>query len=228
MNWRGQLKKNWIMLYNQSAVNILINPYLLCNIYPAADPVDVHSSGGTNHCDTKGTLPDFGDVLIFYNVINKILYFVLVPENYGVSYDNAVDIFTIHTKKKVIHFHCSQHGIYYHDCTPRKHTTFMVHTVKGNTEGFTNLQVSDTKQAQQVYNTAGCTSPSKFRCMVCGNTIRFSPTTISAIYNTITNFGSDVVSTRGKTAWRTPNPVVSEYITVKYGILDHSIKLEIT
>ena len=38
--------KNWILLDNQSTVQLFSNTYLICNILPESDPVDVHSSGG--------------------------------------------------------------------------------------------------------------------------------------------------------------------------------------
>ena len=53
---------NWTPLKNHSTVHLYINPTLLYNICQESEQVDVHSSGGTNNCDTEGTLPNFGDV----------------------------------------------------------------------------------------------------------------------------------------------------------------------
>ena len=55
--------KNWTLFYNNSTVHIFNNPYLLRKMCLSAEPVGAHSSGGTSHCDNKGTLfwgnPDF-------------------------------------------------------------------------------------------------------------------------------------------------------------------------
>ena len=58
MDWRGK-QKNWILLDNQSTVHLFRNPALLCSMSTEAKPVDVHSSGVTEQCDTEGNLPNF-------------------------------------------------------------------------------------------------------------------------------------------------------------------------
>ena len=84
----GKLKKNWILLENKYTVHIFINPSLTHNIRLVDETADLHSSGGTIHFYVEGTLPDFGDVLIFKNGFTKILYFALVCKKNYVLYDN--------------------------------------------------------------------------------------------------------------------------------------------
>ena len=124
--------------------------------------MDVQLCGGTTHCDTEGNLPNFGGIFILKNGLTTILTFELVHEKYSVSYDYTVDTFTIHTTEKDTHSHCSHHGLYCHDSTPGKSAISMVHKVKGNLEGFTNLQVTDSKKDLQAYDMVGHPPPCGF------------------------------------------------------------------
>ena len=49
--------------------------------------------------------------------------------------------------------------LYYHDWTPGKHKIYILHTVEGNTEGFTNHKVTDSKKSQQAYVMVGLPTP---------------------------------------------------------------------
>ena len=89
MYWNRKLKRNLILLKNQSTVHLLSDTYLLGNICLADDPTYVHYTGGTIHCDIKVTWTDIGDVLIFNDGITNILYFTLVIDKYDVSYGNS-------------------------------------------------------------------------------------------------------------------------------------------
>ena len=104
MNQRGKLK-NIILFDNQSTVRLFINPYLIFNICQEYDPVYVHTSDVTTHCDNEGTLICFWSVLLFKYGITNILPFSLVHDKYNVSYDYSVETFTIHNPEKDTHFH---------------------------------------------------------------------------------------------------------------------------
>ena len=95
--------------------------------------MDIHSSYGTPHCDTKGTITNYGDLLLFKYELTNILSFLLVSDKYNVSYYYTVYTFTIHTPENYIHFHCSHGGLYYHDCNPGKRTISMVNIVEWDT-----------------------------------------------------------------------------------------------
>ena len=75
--------KNWILFDNQLTVHLFSNPSLFLNIYPVAEPVDMHSSGGTTHYDAGGDLPNFGGVFLFKYGLTKILSFFLICDKYN-------------------------------------------------------------------------------------------------------------------------------------------------
>ena len=70
-NWR--LNLYWILLKNQITVHMFIHRALLSNIKDADEPIDVYSSWGANHCDTKGTLENIGDVYMHESGLENIL-----------------------------------------------------------------------------------------------------------------------------------------------------------
>ena len=83
MDDRGKILKNGILFDNQLTVHLFSNPSLFFNIYLVAEPVDMHSSGGTTHCDAKGDLPNFGGVFLFKYGLTKILSFFLICDKYN-------------------------------------------------------------------------------------------------------------------------------------------------
>ena len=64
-NKNGRLNPYWILLYNHIMVHMFVNCAPLADIKDADDPIDVYSSKGETHCDTKGTLENIGDVYLY-------------------------------------------------------------------------------------------------------------------------------------------------------------------
>ena len=64
--------------------------------------------------------------------------------------------------------------------------------------------------------------------MVSGNRIKNSPTNISDICNANTIFGPDAVSLHGKTARRTPEIILLDYLPIPPDILDKNSEFDIT
>ncbi len=65
-------------------------------------------------------------------------------------------------------------------------------------------------------------SKEDFKGMVCGNMIKNCPVTPDAITNARTIFGPDLPSLQGKTVWRTPASVVSEYVSVPREVVERN------
>ena len=74
--------------------------------------MEIHSSCGTTHCDTEGTLPNFVDVLLFKDCLTNILPFAILCDKYKLAYEYTMDTLIIHTPDKDITFHYSYHGLY--------------------------------------------------------------------------------------------------------------------
>ena len=63
-NKNRRLNPYWILLDNQRTLHMFTNRALLENITETGYLIDVSSSRGAPHCDTKGTLENVGDVYL--------------------------------------------------------------------------------------------------------------------------------------------------------------------
>lgn len=79
-NKKGRLNKWWILLDNQSTVNMFSNRELMKNIDIASNLVDVYSSGGLTRCTIKGIVDNIRDVYLHKKRLANILSFAKVRD----------------------------------------------------------------------------------------------------------------------------------------------------
>ena len=87
------------------------NRALLENGKDADEPIGVYLSGGANYYSTDGTLKNVGEVYLHENELANILSYAKVKEKQKITYDDARDIFTVHTPYKRIHLQRSKRGL---------------------------------------------------------------------------------------------------------------------
>ena len=84
----GKLPRNWILLDNQSTVNIFYNKQLLKDVHETDSFVRVHCNAGVAQTNMVGTLPGFpGRVWYHPNGIANILSMSQVEQHFPVTYD---------------------------------------------------------------------------------------------------------------------------------------------
>ena len=96
------IKDGWILLYNQSTVNVFYDERMLHNIRKASCWMDIHCNTGKASTYLIGDLPGFGPVWYHKNAITNILSLAKVEMMKGVehvSYNTKRYIKLIVTKK---------------------------------------------------------------------------------------------------------------------------------
>ena len=114
------MKPYRILLDNESMVHMFSNRSLLANIEAAKKPIYVYSNGGVTHSNTAGTLENIGDVYLYKNGLANILSYAKVKDRHNITYNEVMDIFTIHVTYKHIHFRRSKRELYYHKRKPNR------------------------------------------------------------------------------------------------------------
>ena len=102
MMYRGRnLDQNWIIMDNQSTVNMFINLKLIKNIQDLYLEVSVHLSDGETNCDQQGMILGFGDIYIHEEGIANILSFALVQDiGYRIMHNAEDGILIIQIPRK--------------------------------------------------------------------------------------------------------------------------------
>jgi hypothetical protein len=132
------LPAGWILLDNQSTVNVFCNPKMLRNIRPAK------------------TTMGYGEVWFNPKGIANILSLAKVEEQHRVTYDSADGQgFTVHKGDGVTRqFKKSKRGLFYLNVTERTGTA-LVNTVADNQNRYTVRSYKQAELARKIQNMLG-------------------------------------------------------------------------
>ena len=113
----SHINPTWVLLDNQSTVDVFSNRRLLKNIRKFDRSLAIFSTGGRTTTYLQGYLHGYGTVWFHPGVIANILYISKVAVKYRVSYDSTgVKKFLFHMPRgNIISFTQRDRGIFYFD-----------------------------------------------------------------------------------------------------------------
>jgi hypothetical protein len=162
---------------------------------------------------------------------------------YCITYNSWKGYYIMHTSNEEVQFNKDEQGLPYLDLEESNHKVAtkllqcgeeivmsrnravetgvsFVQTVWGNYESFTKREVVQAKEAHRAQAMLGNLSKKDYKGMVSNNLIANCPITSSDVTNAHMIFGPDHASIQGNTVWRTPAPVVADYVAVPCGLVD--------
>ena len=113
----GAIPDTWVLLDNQSTVDVFSNPKLLVNLREEKSCLRIHTQAGKVTTHWKGDLPGYGTVWYCKDGIANILSLAKVKENHKVTFDSeGGNEFVVHKPGgKSRRFKESSRGLYYMD-----------------------------------------------------------------------------------------------------------------
>jgi hypothetical protein len=205
------IPKTWILLDNQSTVDIFSNAELLSNIRSSEEEMTIHCNAGQVTTNLIGDLRGYGTVWYSSKGIANILSLSNVREKgHEVTYDGASNEFCVYNSngKKTI-FTQSDKGLYFHDTGINSDASnvALITTVEDNMAKFSQRDVARASEARKLMRILGRPSQQQFLEMLEKNQLPNCPVTRRDAVIAHHIFGPDVGSLKGKTVHRPGIPV---------------------
>ncbi len=202
------IPNTWILLDNQSTIDIFCNRSLLENIRTSSGSMTVHYNAGRRTTNLVGDLPGYGTVWYDPEAIANILSLKRVKEKYHVVYDSTVNgVFTVtRPDGETFEFCESDRGLYYMD-TKLSNGTVLVTTVNDRKQYYTNEDYQRAVVARELQIKIGRPSYKDYIKIVENKMLVNCPVTRADIDAAEDIFGPDVGSLKGKTVRKKPAAV---------------------
>ena len=219
----GKLPKNWILLDNQSTVDVFCNKNLLSNIREHSTSMDIHCNAGVTSTRLIGELRGYGTV--WYNptgIANILSLAKARGRGYRVTFDTAKgNAFHLHKNDGTIRvFKQSQKGLYYFDTkVGRSDGVNLINTVVDNGAKYSQRDYLKAEMARKLQAIIGRPSTKTFLSIVDKNLLPNCPVTRNDIIAAEYIFGPDVGSLKGKTVQKSSSPVQMRHTNVPESIM---------
>ena len=229
MQHGGHLPPEWILLDNQSTVDVFTNRRLLKNIRRAKTNMFIHCTVGVAKTNLIGDLPGYGTVWYHPGGIANILSLSKVKEKYRVTFDSDKNNqFVVHRadgSQRV--FQQSSRGLYYLDTslTPQPvsgaNSTVLVATVADNANNFSNADYAQAVLAQKIQKIIGRPTTRAFIHFIENNLLPNCPVNCRDVLRAEQIFGPDIGALKGKTVRQQPPRVEVEEVSLPATIQQH-------
>lgn len=211
----------WILLDNQSTIDVFSNSDLLTNIREGVGRMNIHCNAGVKVVNQIGELAGYGTV--WYNpdgIANILSMSRVIEKGHKVQYDSENGNQFVVTKsdgtKRV--FRASDTGLYYFDAAPEAHA--FITTVAQNKDKYTNRDYNRALLARKIQQRIGRPGTRYYINLVDNNLIPNIPITRKDIIAAEDIFGPDVGSLKGKTVRRSPISVESYDVNIPPSIME--------
>ena len=218
----GQVPRSWILLDNQSTVDVFHNAGLLKNVRENGSSLDIHCNAGVASTSMVGDLPGYGTVWYHPKGIANILSLSRVKaRGYRVTYDSwEGNEFVVHkTDGTARVFKESKRGLYYMDTNESSAAVTLIETVANNRSSYTNRDYSRAVLARQIQKIIGRPSTRTFLKIIENNLLPNCPVTRKDVVAAENIFGPDLGSLKGKTVRRSAERVEAYTVDIPASLM---------
>lgn len=203
----GNIPNSWVLLDNQSTVDVFSNSDLLKNIRETKGTLTIHCNAGSAKTNLVGEFDRYGTVWYHPGGIANVLSLAKVKDKYRVTYDSeAGNVFKVHKLNgTTADFVQSKPGLYYLDI--QNHAAMLVNTVDDNKSSYSVNAYSQALLARKIQIMIGRPSTKDFIRIVDQGLLPNCPINRDDIKAAENILGPDIGSLKGKTVRTNPGKV---------------------
>jgi hypothetical protein len=217
---RGNIPKNWVLLDNQSTVDVFSNAALLRSVRKVSQSMHIQCTAGVTSTNMMGYLEGYGPVWYHPGGIANILSLSRVRKKFRVTFDssngNAFKLIRPDGTSRT--FAESSNGLYFSIMEPVE--TTMVNTVEHNKAKYTKSDYLQAVLARKIQGIIGRPGTKEFIRIVKDGLLPNCPITVRDIEAAEDIFGADIGILKGKTTRQAPERVRMTGVAVPTEILD--------